>query len=59
VLILFAGFAITNAIYIPLVEEPGLMRRFGGDYEEYRRAVPRCIPRRRHWSQGGGSGSWR
>ncbi len=55
VLILFAGFAITNAIYIPLVEEPGLMRRFGADYEEYRRAVRRWIPRRRPWSQRGGS----
>ncbi|HEY8866702.1 MAG TPA: isoprenylcysteine carboxylmethyltransferase family protein [Solirubrobacteraceae bacterium] len=55
ILILFAGFAIVNAIYIPLVEEPGLVRRFGGDYEEYRRAVRRWIPRRRPWSQGGGS----
>jgi protein-S-isoprenylcysteine O-methyltransferase Ste14 len=54
-LILFAGFAIANAIYIPLLEEPGLMRRFGADYEEYRRAVRRWIPRRRPWSQGGGS----
>jgi protein-S-isoprenylcysteine O-methyltransferase Ste14 len=52
ILILFAGFAIVNAIYIPLVEEPGLMRRFGRDYEEYRRAVPRWIPRRRPWTPG-------
>ena len=55
VLILFVWFAIVNAIYIPLLEEPRLARRFGADYEEYRRAVPRWIPRRTPWSQGGSS----
>jgi uncharacterized protein (DUF433 family) len=40
-------------IYIRFVEEPGLARRFGEDYEEYRRNVPRWAPRahgRRPWS---------
>ena len=40
-----AVFAAVNAIYFPLVEEPGLQRRFGTPYEEYRARVPRWIPR--------------
>jgi protein-S-isoprenylcysteine O-methyltransferase Ste14 len=39
-----------NAIYIPLLEEPGLERRFGADYVLYKRNVPRWIPRLRAWS---------
>ena len=42
-------FAI-NAVYFPLVEEPGLRRRFGADYEAYRAAVPRWLPRLRPWA---------
>jgi protein-S-isoprenylcysteine O-methyltransferase Ste14 len=49
-------FALANGIYMPLVEEPGLVRRFGDEYDEYRRAVPRWIPRRRHWAGPGGPG---
>ncbi len=41
----FALFAIANAVYIPLSEEPGLERRFGDEYRRYREAVPRWIPR--------------
>jgi protein-S-isoprenylcysteine O-methyltransferase Ste14 len=52
ILVLFAGFAVVNATYIPLVEEPGLRRRFGAEYERYRRAVPRWIPRRTPWTPG-------
>jgi protein-S-isoprenylcysteine O-methyltransferase Ste14 len=55
ILIEFAVFALINAIYIPLAEEPGLVRRFGNEYEEYRRAVPRWIPRRRPWTLGEGA----
>lgn len=43
-----AAFAV-NAIYFPLVEEPGLRKRFGEDYEAYRAAVPRWVPRLRPW----------
>jgi protein-S-isoprenylcysteine O-methyltransferase Ste14 len=43
--ILLALFALVNAIYFPLVEEPGLRRRFGADYEEYCARVPRWLPR--------------
>lgn len=41
-------FAI-NAVYIPLVEEPQLRRRFGASYAEYCKHVPRLIPRLRPW----------
>jgi len=43
-----AVFAVANAIYFPLVEEPGLRRRFGAEYEEYCSRVPRWLPRVRH-----------
>jgi protein-S-isoprenylcysteine O-methyltransferase Ste14 len=42
-------FLILNLIYIPLVEEPQLERRFGESYREYRRHVRRFIPRLRPW----------
>jgi hypothetical protein len=31
-------------------EEPDLVKRFGEEYEEYRRHVPRWIPRLKGWS---------
>lgn len=51
-LIWSAIFISGNAVYMPLVEEPGLLKRFGADYEEYRRNVPRWLPRRRPWQPG-------
>ena len=45
----FALVFAVNAIYLPLVEEPGLQLRFGADYEAYRAAVPRWVPRLRPW----------
>jgi protein-S-isoprenylcysteine O-methyltransferase Ste14 len=50
ILIEFAVFALANALWMPLVEEPGLARRFGDDYEEYRRAVRRWVPSREPWT---------
>lgn len=44
-------FALLNATYIPLVEERGLERRFGESYREYRRHVPRWIPRATPWGE--------
>lgn len=38
-----------NLVYIPLVEEPGLHQRFGADYQDYTRHVPRWLPRRTPW----------
>ena len=39
-----------NAVYIPLVEERSLANRFGDEYLDYRRLVPRWIPRLRPWT---------
>ena len=48
-LVWFAVFVVVNAVYIPLAEEPGLVKRFGGDYLAYKQNVPRWIPRLRGW----------
>jgi protein-S-isoprenylcysteine O-methyltransferase Ste14 len=45
--LLFTG---VNLVYIPRVEEPGLRERFGADYAEYARHVPRWLPRRTPWT---------
>jgi protein-S-isoprenylcysteine O-methyltransferase Ste14 len=42
-------FGCLNALYIPLLEEPGLRTRFGHDFEEYARHVPRLVPRLTPW----------
>jgi len=49
----WAVFVFGNLVYIRLVEEPGLVRRFGGEYERYRAHVPRWIPRLRSWQPPG------
>lgn len=47
---IWAGtFALANAIYIPLIEEPMLRARFGDAYRVYCTHVPRLVPRRRAW----------
>lgn len=54
----FVFFVIANAVYIPLAEEPGLVKRFGADYLLYTQNVPRWIPRLRGWPThppGGGT----
>jgi protein-S-isoprenylcysteine O-methyltransferase Ste14 len=45
-------FFVINAVYIPLLEEPDLEHRFGEPYREYRRHVPRLLPRLRPWNPG-------
>ena len=49
ILIWAAAFLAVNSVYFVLSEEPGLERRFGEEYREYRRAVPRWLPRVRPW----------
>lgn len=44
-----ALFLAINHVYFVLSEEPGLVRRFGAEYDAYRRAVPRWLPRLRPW----------
>lgn len=48
-LVCFGAVLVVNAVYFPLVEEPGLRTRFGEDYERYRANVPRWVPRLRPW----------
>ena len=43
-------FFVGNSVYFPLVEEPGLRKRFGDDYKVYFRNVGRWIPRLTPWS---------
>jgi protein-S-isoprenylcysteine O-methyltransferase Ste14 len=45
-----AAFLILNLVYIPLIEEPQLVQRFGEPYREYRRHVRRFLPRLRPWA---------
>jgi len=45
----FVIFFIINYIYFILSEEPGLEKRFGEEYLEYKRNVPRWIPRLKPW----------
>jgi protein-S-isoprenylcysteine O-methyltransferase Ste14 len=49
--LLWAGaVAAVNAVYLPLVEEPRLIDRFGEDYRRYQREVPRFLPRLRSYT---------
>ena len=50
-----AFFLALNLVYIPLIEEPQLERRFGAAYAEYCRNVPRVWPRLRPWTGPGPS----
>jgi protein-S-isoprenylcysteine O-methyltransferase Ste14 len=43
-------FAALNMIYIPLVEEPQLERRFGDAWRRYRDNVPPLVPRTTPWA---------
>ena len=45
------------AAFVRGYEEPVLARRYGNEYETYRRAVPGWHPRRRPWTAGGHGGS--
>ena len=48
-----ALFASFNHFYFLVSEEPGLRLRFGESYDEYRRAVPRWLPRFTPWRGDG------
>jgi len=41
---------LANTLYFRLSEEPGLEKRFGEEYLEYKRNVPRWIPRVSPWA---------
>jgi protein-S-isoprenylcysteine O-methyltransferase Ste14 len=44
-----ALFFVATAAFVRWYEEPTLSRRFGAEYDAYRRAVPGWWPRRRPW----------
>jgi protein-S-isoprenylcysteine O-methyltransferase Ste14 len=41
-----AIFLLLEHLFVVLYEEPTLRKQFGSEYEEYRRSVPRWIPRK-------------
>ncbi len=43
-------FILLNHVYFIKKEEPGLLERFGEEYEEYCKNVPRWIPRISPWN---------
>jgi protein-S-isoprenylcysteine O-methyltransferase Ste14 len=45
-----AAFGAAVVAFVHVYEEPTLVRRFGADYEAYRRAVPAWWPRLRPWA---------
>jgi protein-S-isoprenylcysteine O-methyltransferase Ste14 len=47
VLAFAAGWFLLAHAFVVLVEEPGLSRRFGDTYDQYRRNVRRWVPRAR------------
>lgn len=47
----FWVFVLINLIYLPLVEEKGLEKRFGEDYVRYKKSVPMWIPRLKPYVQ--------
>ncbi len=51
ILIWALAFFTINTFWFIMIEEPGLKKRFGEDYEEYKRNVPMWIPRRKPWIQ--------
>ncbi len=50
ILIWLVSFFVINNIYFFFLEEPGLVKRFGDDYVQYARNVPRWIPRMKPWN---------
>jgi protein-S-isoprenylcysteine O-methyltransferase Ste14 len=44
-------FFIVNNIFFRVYEEPSLEKRFGDEYREYKRQVPRWIPRMKPYSK--------
>jgi protein-S-isoprenylcysteine O-methyltransferase Ste14 len=51
VIAFWAGsFIVINHIYFIFSEEPGLEKRFGERYLEYKASVPRWVPRFRPWT---------
>jgi protein-S-isoprenylcysteine O-methyltransferase Ste14 len=52
-LVLAAGLFLVFHLVVVRLEEPGLEKRFGDSYREYRRNVPRWVPRITPWKRFG------
>ena len=50
--VLGLAFFIINTVYFQFSEEPGLEKRFGQEYVEYKKHVPRWIPNLKPWHPG-------
>ena len=50
IFIWFLLFFLVNHVYFIYSEEPGLMHRFGEEYEAYKKNVPRWWPRLTPWT---------
>jgi protein-S-isoprenylcysteine O-methyltransferase Ste14 len=44
-------FFIANDIYFNLVEEPNLEKRFADRYRDYKKNVPKWLPRKKPWRE--------
>jgi protein-S-isoprenylcysteine O-methyltransferase Ste14 len=53
-LIFLLCFIVVNTVYFKLSEEPGLLKRFGDEYREYRKHVWMWIPRLKPWRPDSG-----
>ncbi len=49
----FVLFTTINYTYFIVGEEPLLTKKFGEEYKEYKRNVPRLIPRKTPWKPNG------
>lgn len=50
-ILVWAGvFYVVNTVYFVVSEEPGLLRRFGPSYDDYKKHVRRWLPRLRPYS---------
>jgi protein-S-isoprenylcysteine O-methyltransferase Ste14 len=47
----FLFFVVANLLYIPLIEEPQLLSRFGEPYRLYMHNVSRWLPRKNPWKR--------
>jgi len=52
-----AAFFAFNHVGFLVYEEPGLEKRFGDEYREFKRNVPRWLPRRTPWTGPGTTAS--
>jgi len=52
VAVLAVVFFVVNTVYFIYSEEPGLEKRFGAEYVEYKQNVPRWLPRLKSWRPG-------